>query len=136
MLGVDHGVVRGEEREVIALPVAVQPGDVAFVNVGGIGEHDATQVTRGGGGVDVAGEAELREVREIAAVINVGVGEDDAVDLFRIKGELAVSLHGLGAAALVEAAIEQDAGVVDLDEMLRTCGGAGCAAEGDFHGCR
>jgi len=118
VLGIDHGVVRREEREVIALPVAVQPGDVAFMDVGGIGEHDAAQVARGGGGVDVAGEAALREVREIAAVVDVGVGEDDAVDLLGIEGELAVPLHGLGTTALIESAIEEDAGVVDLDEVF------------------
>ena len=46
----------------------------------------------------------LREVWQIAAVIDVRVGEDDAVDGPGIKGKVAVDLEGLVPAALVEAA--------------------------------
>ncbi len=103
------------------------------MDVGGVGEHDAAEVAGGGGGVDVAVEAVVAELGEVAAVVDVGVGEDDAVDLLGVEGEGTIALHGLGAAALEEAAVEEDALAVDFEEVLRTGGGAGGAAEFDFH---
>ena len=88
------------------------------MNVGGIWQHDAAEVTRGWRGVDVSIKAAFAEMRQIACVIDVRVGEDDAVDLFRIKREVAIALHRLRTAALIESAIQEDACFIDLDEML------------------
>jgi hypothetical protein len=88
------------------------------MNVGGIWQHDAAEVTRGWCGIDVAIKAALAEVRQIACVIDVGVGEDDTVDLFRIKKEVAIPFHRLCTSTLIESAIEEDACFIDLDEML------------------
>jgi hypothetical protein len=63
----------------------------------------------------------------------VGVGEDNAVDLLGVEGKGTIAFHGLGAATLEEAAVEEDALAVDFEEVLRTGGGAGGAAEFDFH---
>ena len=133
VFGVSEGVAGGEELLVVAFAVFVEPLDVHFMDVGGVGEHDAAEVAGGGGGVDVAVEAVVAELGEVAAVVDVGVGEDDAVDLFGVEGEGAIAFHGLGAAALEEAAVEEDALAVDFEEVLRTGGGAGGTAEFDFH---
>lgn len=66
-------------------------------------------------------------------MIDVGVGEHDAVDLLWIERKGAVPFHGFGPAALVEATIEQDALAIDFKEVLRASGGSGSAAEFDFH---
>jgi hypothetical protein len=133
VFGVGEGVAGGEEFEVVAFAVFVEPLDVHFMDVSGVGEHDAAEVAGGGGGVDVAIEAVVAELREVAAVVDVGVGEDNAVDLLGVEGEGAVAFHGLGATTLEEATIEEDALAVDFEEVLRTGGGAGGAAEFDFH---
>lgn len=133
VFGVDAGVARGEEFQVVAFAVFVEPLDVHFMDVSGVREHDAAEVASGGGGVDIAGEAVVAELREVPAVVDVGVGEDDAVDLFGVEGEGAVAFHGLGTSALVETAIEEDALAVDFEEMLRAGRGACGTAEFDLH---
>jgi hypothetical protein len=76
----------------------------------------------------------LGEVRQVAAVVDVRVGEDHHVDVLRIEvREAAVHLVGLLARSLIEPAIEQDALAVDLKQMLRAGGGAGGTAEFEFH---
>jgi hypothetical protein len=88
------------------------------MNVGGIGQHDAAQVARGRGGVDVAGEAALAEVREIAAVVDVRVGEHHDSRSSRDRRGTCCSAPWPLATSLIEAAIEQDALAVDLDEVF------------------
>ena len=67
-------------------------------------------------------------------MVDVGVGEDHDVDLARVEvGEAAVDLVALLAVALVEAAIQQDPGAVDFEQVLGTGGGAGGTAEFQFH---
>ena len=114
--------------------MAVEPFDVAFVNVRRVWQHDAAKVARGRCGEDVAAEAAFAEVWEVAAVVDVRVGKHHDVDLRRIKGEITVALEGLVPPSLIKATVEQDALTVDLDEMLRAGGGACGTAEGEFHG--
>ena len=133
VFGVGEGVAGREEFLIVAFSVFVEPLDVHFMDVCGVGEHDATEVAGGGGGVDVAVEAVVAELGEVAAVVDVGVGEDNAVDLLGVEGKGTIAFHGLGAATLEEAAVEEDALAVDFEEVLRTGGGAGGAAEFDFH---
>lgn len=73
-------------------------------------------------------------MREIAAVVDVCVGEHRHVDLRWIEGEIAIALKGLMPPPLIQTAVQQDALTVDLDEVLRTGGGASGTAEGEFHG--
>src|SRR5690606_13901406 len=106
-----------------------------LLDVRAVGENDGAQVTGGEGGIDVALEALLAEVRKVAAVVDVGVGKDDDVDFLRVEmGEAAVHLVALLAAALEQAAIEQDAGAVDFEQVLGTGGGARGTAEFHSHG--
>src|SRR5262249_14766295 len=77
------------------------------------------------------GEALADERREVAAVVDVGVAEDDGVDLVRVEREVAVPLPGLLAAALVQAAVEQDLVVADLQQVHRAGHAAGGPPEGE-----
>jgi hypothetical protein len=58
-----------------------------FLKAGRVGEDDGEQVARRRRAVDGAGEALLDEVGKIAAVVNVGVAEDDRIDVSGREGE-------------------------------------------------
>ena len=88
------------------------------MNVGRVRQHDAAQVPRGRRGVDVSREAQLAQMRQRTAVVDVCVGKDDVVNGLRIEGKVLVPLDGVLPASLVEAAIEQDALAVDFEEVF------------------
>jgi hypothetical protein len=132
-IGIDGGVEWFRVGLAVATGVLAQPTDVVRLDLGAILKHDLADVPGGVGGVDVPGEAPSAEVGEIATVIDVGVGQDHAVDLCGIEGKVEVALVGLRPMPLEETAIEENALAVDLKEVLRTGGGLGGAAEGDLH---
>ena len=113
--------------------MAVQPADVVLVNLRRVRQHDAAEVARRRRRVDVAGETAPAQMRQVAAVIDVGVRQQHRVDLLRIKGKLPVALQRLGASPLVEPAVEQQPRAIDFNEVLRSRRRAGRAAKGDFH---
>ncbi len=84
--GVGHGVDRLQRRQVVAAALLVQIGHVRLLNLGAITQHDAAQVARGRGGDDVAGEAIADEAGDVAAVVDVGVGEDERVHSAGVEG--------------------------------------------------
>ena len=92
---------------------------VLLLDLGRVGEHDAQQVARRRRAVDRPGEPLADERRQVAAVVDVGVAEDDRVDLVGVEREVAVALPGLLAAALVQAAVEQDLVVADFEQVHR-----------------
>lgn len=63
VFGVDEVVARGEELSVVVFAVFVEPLDVHFMDVGGVREHDAAEVTCGRSGVNVPGETIVAELR-------------------------------------------------------------------------
>lgn len=133
VFSVDEIITGSEQGLVLAFAVFVQPLDVHLMDVSGIRKHDAAQVAGGRGGVNVTVEAVVVQLGEITAVVDVGVREHDAVDRLRVKRELTIALHGFCTATLVEAAVEQDPLAIDFNQVLGAGGGAGGAAEFDFH---
>lgn len=103
-----------------AMAAFVEEFAVAFLDEGGVLEHGFAQIGGGGGGVNGAAKSGFVERGEIAAVVDVGVREDDGVNVATVKGKIAVALFGFTAAALVEAAIEQDALTVQLEDVHGT----------------
>ena len=67
-------------------------------------------------------------------MIDVGMAEDDGVDVAGSEGEVAVALPRLGALALKEAAIEQDLAPPRFHQVHRPGDGVGGAPEGDGDG--
>jgi hypothetical protein len=132
-----HGVtlrVEGfEEVLALALALLVDVGDVALLDVGGVAQHVGAEVAGGGGGVDVAGEVGAEQRGEVAAVVDVGVGEDDGVDVGGVKGEVAVTLEALLALALGEAAVKQELAAADFQQVHGAGDGAGGAEKVNFH---
>jgi len=112
---------------------AVEEVGVFFLDEGGIEEHGAAKVARGGGGEDGTLETAGGEVREVAGVVDVGVGEDNGVDFGGGEGEVFIALGGFRAAALIHAAIEEEAPDAGLNLVHGAGDGARGAAESDLH---
>ena len=70
------GVVRAE-------PLVAERG-VLLLNVGAVPQHDRGDLRGGGGAVDLPVEPLLHQHRQPAAVVGVGVGEDDGVQVPRV----------------------------------------------------
>ena len=128
--------VEGTHRlEAVLFPVFVQPVDIALLDPRAVRQHDLAKVAGGVRGVDVSRETLAGQIRQVAAVVDVGVRQNHHVDRLRVEiRETTVHLVGELARSLIEPAIEQDALAVDLQQMLRAGGGAGRTAKFQFHG--
>jgi hypothetical protein len=101
--------------------------------MGGIDEHDAAQVARGEGAIDISGEALFDQVREIASVVHVGMAQYDGIDLFGIKRETAIAADGFFAMALKQAAFQEQPLPIYFDKIHRTRSRACGAVKMNFH---
>jgi hypothetical protein len=137
LLHVAHAVERLIEPAfvlpAIPAPGAVQPFGVLLLDVRGVEEHRAAQISGRGRGVDRPLEPASNQERDRAAMIDVGVGEDQRVDRSRMERERPISGLGLGAAPLEEPAVEQHGAVAAREEMLRPGHGPRRAPERDAH---
>ena len=127
-------VERLEGRLPLLLPLPVYELYIPLMDVTAVEEHDGAEVPGGGGAVDVPREAALHQAGDAAGVIDVGVGEDEDVDVGVLAGASpAVDLEGLLAAALEKTAVEEDAVAVHFDEVPGAGDGAGRSGKGDLH---
>ncbi len=115
------------------LAAAVYEFRVLFLQERRIGEHRQAQIDGGGRGVDRALKSVLDQARQIAAVVDVRVREDDGVDRGRRKRKLAVARERLLAASLIETTVEQILPAAGLDMMHRPGDGLVGAPESEFH---
>ena len=94
-------------------------GRVLLLDLGGVHEDDGEKVGRGGRRQDRPGEAVADDRGMRPAVVEVGVGEQDEIDVLRgdrESGPVPVEEGPL----LVEAAVDEDAETVGLDEVRRS----------------
>ena len=80
-LRIGNGVQRLHWGLARALALLVFPLGVALLNVGGVPQHNGQQLGGEPGTVDVAGEALLDQQRHPAGVVDVGVSDDNVVDV-------------------------------------------------------
>ena len=85
------------------------------LNLCGVFEHNAGEVARGKCAIDAARETLAAEIRQVSAMIDMGVTEHDRVDSTRIKREMTILLDRFGAFPLEEPALQQNLPPVDLD---------------------
>ena len=91
-----------------ALPVAaVEALDLGLLDVARVRQHDRAQVDGGHRGVDGALETEPRKLRQQAAMVDMGVGQHDCVDICRPERERLVVQFPQGFRALKQAAVDQ-----------------------------
>ena len=130
------GLLLGVERLCRIMPgeaVLVGVARVLFLQVARVGQEQAQQVAGGLGRVHGALEALASQPRQVAGVVDVGVGEHHRVQgrgLDRQGGPVALAQ---GLEALEQAAVDQDAGVAGLDQGLAAGDRARSAQEGDPH---
>ena len=129
-LRVRHGVEGFRPGGSGALALAVFPLGVLLLDVGGVQQHDLQQLGGEAGGEDAALEALLDEHGNPAGVVDVGVGDQDVVDGVGGKGEFAV---GNLVPALLKAAVDEDAGVVDLQTVAASGDALVRAVKAELH---
>src|SRR5947207_2821332 len=99
------------------------------LNASGVAEHDGRQVARGSRAVDRAVKTLADKIGQVAAVIDVGMAEDNGIERRRLKGEV-----NFGArtpfAETSGAAIQKDAFAAGLDKVHRTGNGLSGTEEG------
>jgi hypothetical protein len=115
------GRVEGLDRfEAFPLPFAVDRVGLFLGEEPRVLEHDPAQVTGGALCINGPGKARLGQQRQTARMVDVGVAEDDGVQGRRIERPgLAVARLVL-AGALDHAAVQQDPGVADGEDVART----------------
>ena len=104
-LGVLDGVIRLHRGQAGAGVLAVFPLRLRLLDVGGVPQHDVAQAAGGPGGVDPAPVALFGQQGQMAAVVDVGVGQQDPVDLPGGDGQGLVLVDIL---ALLHAAVDQE----------------------------
>ena len=129
-LGIGEGVQGLHDGTTGALTFLVGPLGVALLNVGGVAQHDAEQLPGQTGGVDGAGEALLDQQRHPAGVVDVGVGDDDVVDLVGGEGQGVVVVF---VPTLLQTAVDEQFGSVDFQTVTAARDGMGGAEECKFH---
>ena len=103
-LGVLNGVHRFHRFCTGALALAVFPLGLELLNVGRVPQHDAAQLHRGVGGIDPAPEPVADQQRQKARMVDVGMGDQHAIDLSGGHRDGLVFVHIL---ALLHAAVDE-----------------------------
>ena len=122
---IDRRLVRLRLLAVVGLDlvgVALLPARLALgellVEVPGVEQDERRELDGAGGRMDRPIEPGLDQQREEAAVVEVGVGQDDRVELRGVEAERDPVADGLVGAALEHPAVDQDLGLVGLDQEL------------------
>ena len=135
-LGLDRGLVAlllpGRDVGMPGGPVAVPLG-VFLLELAGVEQDQRGQLYGAAGRIDGALEAFGDYVRNEAAMVEMGVGQDDCVQRGRVVGQGNAVAHDLVRAALEHAAIDQQPGPLRGEEELGSGNGVGSAEELDFH---
>ena len=126
------GRVLGRPIGVVAR-VAGRPLGELGLELGRVEQHEPGELRGSGGADDGAAEALVDEQRQQAAVVEVGVGEDDGIEGLGVDPERHAVAHRLVAAALEHAAVDEDAGLARVHEVARTRHGPRPAEEGELH---
>ena len=78
---------------------------ISLLDASRVGQHDAAEVAGGGGAEDGASEPHLDDVGNQSRMVDVGVRQQDVVNLFRIEAEVAVHAVGFQPFSLVHSAV-------------------------------
>ena len=104
-LRVSHGVQRLHLGPSGTLALLVLPLSVALLNEGGVPQHNGQQLTGEPGGEDLALESLFHQQGDPAGVVDVGVGNDNIVD---VAGGEVQSVVVMLIPALLQAAVDED----------------------------
>ena len=124
-----RGLVR-----VPALPASLALGEL-LLEPPGVGQDEAGQLDRAGGRPDRPAEALAHDDRDQAAVIEMGVRQQDGVEVGRLVAQRHAVADRLVRAALEHPAVDEDPGLPGLQQELAAGHRGGRAEEGQVHGC-
>jgi hypothetical protein len=111
-------VEEGQGRGVLREALAVQVPGVLLLEVRGVEEEDLREVPGGRRAEDGPPEPLPHEARETADVVEVGVGEDDRIDLRRIEVGLRPVPQAQLLLALEHPGVDEEPPVPRLQEVL------------------
>ena len=118
--------------------VVLLPARVSFrellVELARVEQDERRQLDRAGRRVDPSAVAGLDEQRQEPAVIEMGVGQQDRVELVRLVGERDPVPDRFVRAALEHPAVDQDPGPIGDEQELRAGDRGRAAEELDVHG--
>ena len=107
---------------------------VFLLNIGAVFQHHLAKALRRRCAKDLPPESLLHESRQVAAMIDVGVGEDDGFDIRRVEGESAVTFLRFISSAVIHPAIKEDRLSCHRQQMHGTGNGARGPLELKMHG--
>jgi hypothetical protein len=105
-----------------------------LLDLRGILKHDRAEIARGERAIDISFVTLRAKIRQIAAVINVRVTEDNGINSLWVEREMAVAIHRFIAATLEQSAFKQETFAVDFKKIHGTGCRPGRAEEMDSHG--
>src|SRR5262249_7600730 len=106
-------------------PVTIGAARVFFLDVRRIRQHECAEVARSRRAEDPAAIPLGHEARQIPAVIEVRVREDDGVDLRGVERQSRPVSQPKLLEALKQSAIDEDFAAIEIEKMLRPGDGSG-----------
>ena len=100
-------------------PLGVPELGIFLLDMGRVGQHDAAQVGRGRRRVNPPAEPLPHQARQVAAVVDVGVREEDRLQVGRREGERLVPPSRLVAVPLHQAAIQRHHALLKVQQVHR-----------------
>ena len=125
-------VVGRDLVRVALLPAGLALGEL-LVELAGVEQDERGQLDRAGGGVDPAAIALLDQQRQQPAMVEVGVGQQDRIELARVERERDPVADRLVRAALEHPAVDEDPRPVGVEQELGPGDGRGATEEVDVH---
>ena len=126
-------VQRFHRRLVVAAADLVYKFGVGNLDLGGIAQHEASEIFCGGRAVHFAGEAQALQCWQVCGVVAVRMREQHGLHLLRIVWRLAVALVALRAPPLKQAAVQQQLRAIHVYQVLRAGDGFSRTVKGYLH---
>ena len=136
LLGIDgvlHGVQGFLDGTAGAAVLAPAPIVLRFLDVARIRQHDRTQIDRCLRGINRVAVALGVKLGQPAAVIDVGMGQKQEVDLIDPEGKRLVVEALFMRLALVQATVDQERGFFSFNQIAGTGYSLGSAQKCHFH---
>ncbi len=122
--------IQRQSRVMLRVPLPICLACILFLDVCGIGQHHRTQILRAWRAEDTAAKSIRDEPRQIAAMVEMGVREDNRVDAAGGKRQRLPVAFPQFLQALEEPAVDEDAHAGGVKEVFRAGYCAGGAEEG------
>jgi hypothetical protein len=111
-LRLSTAVERPRLGESLPPPQPVDNGDILPLHPGAVAQHQRREIARGRRAENRPPEPLGHERRQVAAVVEVGMGQDYGRDVGRLDGKALIPLERVSPSALKQPAVEEDAGSV------------------------